>query len=500
MQEPGTSGTGSAPPVEQPAQPFGAPPQGQYPPPQGQYPPPQGQYPPPQGQYAPPPPPRRELRIPLTNLPSLVKVLALCLCALGLIAALIMPWVHMSVDTGDEKITANYDGKLQRMDTPTEDDGAPDDLTGTLDDAGYSSVGDYYDRGLAVTGFILLFIILGAGIFLRLADVLTPRVSSAVHVALASVALLPAGMATVCGMRFVGGFGIAWDSLLDALDVDATIASYGGLAVAIIGMFIIALLVLELLRELRSATASTAFGPWPWSGPIAHRLVLALIVLAVVGLITVPLTPWVKVNPDDEDMGDFYQDEGLITAQADAGGAGQAAMHDAARDIRYTSGFFWLALVFSFVAVMALALKALGAYRWLVGGVTLSGAMLFLFPLFGLLSQVGFMGHTKDVEIALAEGDVTFAAYAPLVLAVVLLLAALVHLAFVARALVGGPRTPPPPPPPPPQPAAPAYPQWQQPAAAPPVSVELTPAPTPAPAPAEAPKEAATKQDGGDAA
>lgn len=441
-----------------------------------------------QYQYAPPPPPRRELRIPLTNLPSLVKILVLCLCALGLIAALIMPWVHMSIDIGDEEVTANYDGKLQRMDTPSDPDGAPDDLSETLEDAGYESAADYYDRGLAVTGFVLLFIILGAGIFLRLADVLRPRASSAAQVALASVALLPAGMATVCGMRFVGGFGIAWDSLLGALDVDASISSYGGLTIAIIGIFIIALLVLELLRELRRATPAGASGPWPWSGPLAHRLVLALLVIAVVGLIMVPLTPWVKFDPDDEDIGDFYQDEGLITAQADAGGAGQDALHDAARDIRYTSAFFWLALVFSFVAAMALALRGLRANRWLVGGVTLSGAMLFLFPLFGLLAQIGFMGHMKDVEIALDEGEVIFAAYAPLVLAVVLLLIALVHLAVVTRELVGGPRTPPPQP-------VPAYPQWQQPAAAPPpVTAEVAPAPAPAP------KSDATRQEGGDAA
>lgn len=441
-----------------------------------------------QYQYAPPPPQRRELRIPLTNLPSLVKILVLCLCALGLIAALIMPWVHMSIDIGDEEVTANYDGKLQRMDTPSDPDGAPDDLAETLDDAGYESVADYYDRGLAVTGFILLFIILGAGMFLRLADVLSPRVSAAAQVALASIALLPAGMATVCGMRFVGGFGIAWDSLLDALDVDASISSYGGLTIAIIGIFIIALLVLELLRELRWASAAAASGPWPWSGPLAHRLVLALIVIAVVGLITVPLTPWVKFDPEEEDMGDFYQDAGLITAQADAGGVGGDAMRDAARDIRYTSGFFWLGLVFSFVAVLALALRGMRANRWLVGGLTLSGAMVFLFPLFGLLSQISFMGHMKDVEIALDEGEVMFAAYAPLVLTIVLLLIALVHLAMVTRELVGGPRTPPPQP-------APAYPQWQQPAAAaPPVTAEL------APAPAAAPKETSTKQDGGDAA
>ncbi len=495
MPEFGTSGTASAPSVDQQGQ--------QIPPPQGQYPPPpQGQYPPPPPvwQYAPPTaPPARELRIPLTHLPSLMKVAVLCLCAGGLVAALVAPWVHLEMDTGDGQISANYDGKLQRMDSPSEADGAPDDLGGTLDDAGYDAVGAYYDRGLAVTGFILVLIIACAGIFLRLVDVLPPRVSVAVQVALAGVVLLPATMAAVAGMRFVGGFGIAWDSLMGALDVDASISALGGLLVALIGIILILLLVLELLRELRAASPLVAAGPMPWSGPPAQRVMLLLVVLAIAGIVAVPVTPWARVDPDDEEMGAWYQDAGLIRAQAEAGDSAQDALRDASRDIRYTSALFWLALVFSIVCAMALALRGLGAPRPLTTGVTLAGAMLFLFPLLGLLSQVGFMGHLKDVEIALGEGELAFFAYAPFILGFLLLLVALMHLGGVARDLRGGPRTqvaaPPPAHP------AQAYGQWPQPATAPqPVVVELAPPPQAVAAGAEMAKGEGAKQGGGDVA
>lgn len=436
--------------------------------------------PPPQWQYAPPapppapqpaaPPPARELRIPLTHLPSLVKVLVLCLCALGLVAALVMPWVHVAMDTGDGEATANYDGKLQRMDENTEVDDLPEDLSGSLEETGFEAVGEYYDRGVAVTGLVLLLIIACAGIFLRLLDVLSPRASAAVHVALSGVALLPATMVAVGGARFVGGFGIAWDSLLDAIDADASISAYGGAVVALIGVILIVLLLLELLRDLRAAIATGgAVGQWPWSGPPAQRVVLTLIVLAIAGIILVPLTPWARFDPDDEDMGVWYQDAGLIRAEAEAGEGATDALHDASKDVRYTSAMLWLALVFAIVGAMALALRGLGAPRLLVVGVTLAGAMGFLFPLLGVLTQVSFMGHLKDVEIALGEGELAFFAFAPFIIGLVLLLVALVHLTGVARDMRGGPVTPVAAPPPPGQ--------WPQPAMAPsqPAAAAATP-------------------------
>jgi len=482
MPELGTTGTASAPSVER---------QGQYTPPPPGLPP----APAPQWQYAPPaaPPPARELRIPLTHLPSLVKVLVMCLCAFGLVAALVVPWVHIEMDIGDEEVTANYDGKLQRMDEPSEEDSLPDDLGGTLDDSGFSAVGEYYDRGLAVTGLVLLLIIVCAGAFLRLLDVLSPRASVAVQIALAGVALLPATMVAVAGMRFVGGFGIAWDSLMGALDVDANISAPGGLLVALIGIVAIVLLLLELLRELRAASAAgAAAGQWHFIGSPAQRVVLTLVVLAIAGIVAVPLTPWARFDPDDEDMGSWYQDAGLIRAQAEAGEGAQDELRDANRDVGSTSAMFWLALVFGIVCAMALALRGLGAPRLLVAGVALAGAMGFLFPLLGTLAQVSFMGHLKDVEIALGEGELAFFAYAPFLVGLVLLLVALLHLGGVARDMRGGPVMPV---------AAPPSPgQWPQPATAPPpVTVELAPSPPP-PAGAGAPGGEGAKKGGGDVA
>ncbi len=124
--------------------------------------------PPPPAYLAAPPPPRREIRIPVDSLPSLVRVLLVCLCALGLAAAVIVPWVHMEMQVGTETETASYDGKLQRMDTPSEDDGVPDNLGSALSDAGYGYPAKYYTRGIAVTGLLLLLILL------------VPRVSDAI--------------------------------------------------------------------------------------------------------------------------------------------------------------------------------------------------------------------------------------------------------------------------------------------------------------------------------
>jgi len=477
MPEAETSATASSPTVAQQGQ--GAPA-------------PTWQYAQPPAAPPPPPPPARELRIPYTHLPSLLMVAVLCLCVGGLVAALVAPWVVIEMDTGDDQVTAHYDGKLQRMDENTEDDELPEDLSGTLDDSGFTAVGDYYDRALAVTGLILVLLLACAGIFLKLLDVLSPRVSVAVRVALAGVALLPATMVAVAGMRFVGGFGIAWDSLMGALDVDASISAWGGFLVAIIGIIVIMLLVLELLRELRAASAGALAGPMPWSGPPAQRVVLTLIVLAIAGIILVPLTPWARFDPDDEDMGVWYQDAGLIRAQAEAGEGAQDALRDASRDVRYTSAMLWLALVFAIVGAMALALRGLGAPRLLVAGVTLAGAMGFLFPLLGTLAQVSFMGHLKDVEIALGEGELAFFAFAPFIVGLVLLLVALVHLTGVARDMRGGPVTPVAAPPPPGQ--------WPQPAMAPtpPVTVELAPS-QPAAA-AGAPGGEGANKRGGDVA
>jgi hypothetical protein len=387
--------------------------------------------------YGSPPGPRGELRIPLANLPSLVKILLFNLCALGLVFALIVPWVSLDVENNDENVTASYDGKLQRLDTPEEDDGMPQDLRDLLEATGYNNVEEHFDRGLAITGFILLFIILGAAIFLRLLNVLSPRVSGGVQVALVSVALLPACMVTVAGLRFVGGFGIAYDSMLNAFGGKATVASYGGLAVAVVGLFIIALLVLELLRELRATSSMPPGGPWPWSGPFPQKVILGLVVVAMIGIVSVPVSPWVSFDPDDEDMDKFYQDEGLIHGRAEAFDSGSDVLRDARRDIHHVSACFWLALVFGLVAFMAIALVNLGAPKLMWASVMSVGAGAFLFPLLGLLAHVAFMGNAKDLEIAMSEGDVTFTAWAPLVLAFILILVTLLHTAVVARRLRG---------------------------------------------------------------
>ncbi len=435
-----------------------------------------------QGPYSAPPGPRGELRIPLANLPSLVKILVINLCALGLVLALIVPWVHLELDLEDENISASYDGKLQRMDETDDGDSAPDDMRDALASAGYYNVEEHYDRGLAIAGFILLLILLGAAVFIRMVDVLSPRVSGAASIALVSLSLIPAGMATVAGMRFVGGFGIAYDSMLQAMDVDGSVSAYGGLAIAIIGLFVLVLLIFELLRELRATSAGPAAGPWPWSGPFPQRLALAVIILAVAGLVTVPLSPWSSVDPEDEDVGEFYQDQGLIHGQAEGSGVGVEELRDMRRDIGYASACFWLALLFAIVGVMAIALRNMGAPKPVAGPIMLVGAMGFLFPLFGLLAHVGFMGHLKDLEIAMGDGDLAFTAYVTIVFAFLLLLVALINLAVVARELMGGRRTAPPP-----IVMAPAAP-----AAVPPAQVIVEEEAPPAPAPAEEAPQRAT--------
>jgi len=398
---------------------------------------------PPPAYPAAPPPPRREIRIPLESLPSLIRVLVVCLAVLGIVAALIVPWVHMEMRVGTEDETASYDGKLQRMDEPSEDDGVPDNLGSALSDAGYGDASGYYTRGLAITGFILLLIVLGAAMFLRSVDVLPPRPARAVQVALLGTALLPATMAVVAGMRFIGGFGIAFDSLFNALGAKVDVAAYGGWAVAIIGVFIIVLLVLDLLKELGAARAVSAPGLPSLTGPLAQRVVLAIAVLAIAGIVAVPITPWARYVPEDSedsDMKPFFQDEGLIHGRADVSGTGQTEAHAMDKDIRHASACFWLALVFSVVAMMAIALDGLGAPRAAVTGVRLAASMAFLFPLLGLLAIVGFMGSLNDIEIAMASGDMQFMAYAPVIIAFVLLMAALVYLAITARGLRGGQR------------------------------------------------------------
>jgi len=386
-----------------------------------------------------PPQPQREIRIPIESLPSLVRVLVVCLCALGIVAALLVPWVHMEMRVGTEDEEASYDGKLQRMDEPSEEDGVPDNLGTTLSEAGYGDVSSYYTRGVAITGFILLLIVLGAAMFLRSVDVLPPRPARAVQVALLGTALLPATMAVVAGMRFVGGFGIAFDSLFNALGAKVDVSAYGGMAVAVIGLFIIVLLLLELLKELGAARAISAPGRPSLTGPFAQRAVLAIAVLAIAGIVAVPVTPWARYVPEEsEDMKPFFQDEGLISGRADVSGTGQDEAHAMDKDIRHASACFWLALVFSVVAMMAVALDGLGAPRAAVTGVKLAGSMGFLFPLLGLMALVGFMGALKDLEIVLASGDMQFMAYAPLIIAFVLLMAALVYLAVVTRGLWGG--------------------------------------------------------------
>ena len=274
--------------------------------------------------------------------------------------------------------------------------------------------------------------------FLRLAAVLPLRLSRAVQVALIALALLPASMVTVAGMRFVGGFGIAYDSLIDALDVKGNVSAYGGLAVAIIGAFIITLLVFELLRELRATSTEPANGTWNWTGPFPQRVVCALLVLSIVGIIAVPVTPWASFDPDDEDIDSFYQDEGMIHGRAEAYDSGYDVLRDLRRDIHYVSACFWLALIFAIVGFMALALGNLGAPGALRSSIAFGSAMGFIFPLFALLAFVGAMGHIKDLEIAVGEGEVTFSAFTPLVVAFLLLLTSLVYLAVVTRGLRGG--------------------------------------------------------------
>jgi hypothetical protein len=357
---------------------------------------------------------------------------------LGIVAALIVPWVHMEMRVGTSDQSASYDGKLQKMD---KNDSMPKDLGSELSGAGYGDVSSYYTRGLAITGFILLLIVLGAAMFLRSVDVLPPRPARAAQVALLGTALLPATMAVVAGMRFIGGFGIAFDSLFNAMGAKVHVFAYGGWAVAVIGLFIIALLVLELLKELAAARAASPPGLPSLTGPFVQRVVLAIAVLAIAGIVAVPVTPWARYAPDateGPDMKPFFQDAGLIQGRADVSGTGQAEAHAMDKDIRHVSACFWLALVFSVVAMMAIALDGLGAPRAAVKGFKLAASMGFLFPLLGLMAFVGFMGALKDIEIALASGDMQFVAYAPLVIAFVLLLAALIYLAIVVRGLWGG--------------------------------------------------------------
>jgi hypothetical protein len=375
------------------------------------------------------------LRIQLANLPSLVKIAIINLAVLGLVLALILPWVHLEIEINDEDISAEYDGKLYRMDQPDEPDGAPNNLGSALEDAGYYNVEEHYDRGLATAGFLFLLMLLGAAVFLRFLNVLSPRVAGIVNVALVSVSLIPAGMITVAGMRFIGGFGIAYDSMLNALDVKATVSSFGGIAIALIGLVILALLCFELVRELRAMAPGTAGGPGASAWTFPQKVVLAMFVLAIAGIVAVPITPWVSFDPDDEDMDKFYQDQGLIHGRAEASDVGSDLMRDARRDIGFVSAFFWLTLIFSIITVMAMTLSQSGAPKMLTDGVMFGGAMGFIWPLFGLLAHVGFMGHVEDLEIAIGEGNIAFMAYATLVIVFLLLLVVLIHLAIVARGL-----------------------------------------------------------------
>ena len=401
--------------------------------------------PPPAYQPAPPPPPpqqqqpqdRREIRISLDSR-SLVRFSVVCLCAIGLFAALIAPWVHMEMTVGTETETASYDGRLQRMDTPKEDDGMPSNLASALSDAGYRDLGGYYTRGIAITGLIVLLIVMGAAMFLRTIDVLPPRLGRVAQIALVGVGLLPASMAAVSGLRFVGGFGIAFDSLSNSMGAKVEISTLGGTVVAAIALVAVALLVFDLLKEISAARAASNPATSPLLGTYAHKLVLAIAVLAVAGIVLVPVTPWARYVPEEsQDIDPFFQDEGLIHGQARSSGTASAEATVMDRDARYASAFFWLALVFSVVAMMAFALEGLRAPKAAVTGVRFASAMGFLFPLLGLLSFVGFMGALKDTEIALAAGELQFMAYAPLIIAFVLLLSALVYLAVVAKGMRG---------------------------------------------------------------
>jgi hypothetical protein len=371
--------------------------------------------------------------MPFFSFPSFLYLIIIVLCALGLIIALVAPWVHLETDYDGEQMEGSYDGKLQQIESGSDED-APDNLEDVLASEGFPDTGKYYDRGYAVAGFIWLIILVGAVIFLQAIHVFSPRNLRLIQLLITAVGLIPATLVTVAGMRFIGGFSIATPSLFKGEEVDVTFLPVAAWVVMAIGLVMFLLIIVMLNTMLRGGQApQPAAGREaldPWFEANIRRLMVATMFLCVIGLIMTPLVPWTHITPDSEDAEDYYLDAGLIRSRADRFGG---EFGDLDTDIGYINAFFWLGLLFSFVILAGLVVHRSYGRPTIGKSMLLGGAMFAIFPILSLLAHVTFGGHLKDLEMTMTETAVTFTNFATPTVVIILLFVSLVLLGGVAR-------------------------------------------------------------------
>jgi glucan phosphoethanolaminetransferase (alkaline phosphatase superfamily) len=181
----------------------------------------------------------------------------------------------------------------------------------------------------------------------------------------------------------------------------------------------------------------------------AQKLTLAIVVLSIIGLITIPLFPWFGIESEarnydtEEDVTITYYtygNSGYLHMIAESNWGGDE-IEDLDGDVSMISLCLWISLFLGVIALGGVALYRTGRLEGAGHLLLLIGAIVIIFSIIAMVSHITFFIHLEDFKDETIEGSEVIYGYNffPLIMIILLLITSLIYIAmivpFSARAL-----------------------------------------------------------------
>ncbi len=138
----------------------------------------------------------------------------------------------------------------------------------------------------------------------------------------------------------------------------------------------------------------------------AQKLTLAIVVLSIIGLITIPLFPWFGIESEthnydtEEDVTITYYtygNSGYLHMVAESNWGGDE-IEDLDGDVSMISLCFWLSLFLGVIALGGVALYRTGRLEGAGHLLLLIGAVVIIFSIIAMVSHITFFIHLEDCK------------------------------------------------------------------------------------------------------
>jgi hypothetical protein len=170
----------------------------------------------------------------------------------------------------------------------------------------------------------------------------------------------------------------------------------------------------------------------------AQRFSFVIILISIIGLMTIPLFPWMGMERDqyNYDTNEFEKvtdytlgNSGMLHISAESSSLDE--IEDLDGDISMIALCFWLSLLFGVIALSGVAIYRTGRGEFFAHILLLFGILVIIFAILALVSHWSFLGHVSDFEDRI-NAKVTYGYnFFPLIFAVLLLIMSILYLVVV---------------------------------------------------------------------